>query len=272
MMKKAQEQAKKKSIHLVAAFGAVGVIAFGAIAIGMMNSGDDKTPGRIDLNGEPTPGQARPTETAKRDGNHKGITPTQAPSENQVTVTPPVTDGEKTETKPEVKPEDNRTVAENIPGSEEEETPVLSPDGVMSRLNFSAETGMLWPVSGEVLVNFSSEHAIYHKTLDCYRTSDYVLLGAETGTHVGAAVDGVVTEIFEDVRTGTTVKMQISPEHEIVYGMVGNVVVKEGDYVDAGTVFATVAEPTRYYCEEGSGVYLQVLEKEQPVNPMLFLQ
>jgi septal ring factor EnvC (AmiA/AmiB activator) len=153
-----------------------------------------------------------------------------------------------------------------------EDTAVLSPDGVIKGLNFSAETGMLWPVTGETLISFSPDHAIYHKTLDSYRTSNYVYLGSEQGTHVAAAADGVVTSVKEDVKTGTTVTMRVSENHEIIYGLLSDVTVKEGDYVDAGTVFATVAEPTRYYLEEGSGVYIQVLDQGEAINPMLYLQ
>jgi septal ring factor EnvC (AmiA/AmiB activator) len=183
----------------------------------------------------------------------------------------PKTDEEKKPepTKPLVQTVDETQVADSdVP----EDTAVLSPDGVIKGLNFSAETGMLWPVTGETLISFSPDHAIYHKTLDSYRTSNYVYLGSEQGTHVAAAADGVVTSVKEDVKTGTIVTMRVSENHEIVYGLLSDVTVKEGDYVDAGTVFATVAEPTRYYLEEGSGVYIQVLDQGEAINPMLYLQ
>ena len=98
------------------------------------------------------------------------------------------------------------------------------------------------------------------------------MLESAPGTHVSAAADGVVTAVKEELWTGTTVTMRVSADHEIVYGMLSDVTVKEGDFVDAGTVFATVAEPTRYYAEDGSGVYVKVLEQGEAINPMLFLQ
>lgn len=259
MMKKTEGQEKKKGMYLVATFGAVAVIALGALAIGKMTPGNKTEPNKIDLNASPTPG-TKPDAVAKQDTPNP-VTP--VPTQTPVQQTP------DTEQKTQDTPAPVQTADGDL---SEEDAAVSNPDGVIKGLNFSAETGMLWPVSGEALIPFSPDHAIYHKTLDSYRTSDYVLLGGEVGGHVTAAADGVVTSIKEELKTGTTVTMKVSADYEIIYGMVANVTVKEGDFVDAGTVFATIAEPTRYYGEDGSGVYVQVLEAGTPVNPMLFLK
>ena len=267
MMKKTEEQPKKKGMYLVATFGAAALIAVAALGIGLMNRGDKNEPGRIDLNATPTPGQ-QPKEIAKQDPVQQ-VTP--------VPTAEPKTDNpekkpETTESKQQVaeitEPDTQQVAKETSP----EDTAVLSPDGVIKGLNFSAETGMLWPITGEALIAYSPDHAIYHKTLDSYRTSDYVFLSGEVGTHVSAAADGVVTSVKEELRTGTTVTMRVAEDYEIVYGMLSDVTVTEGDFVDAGTVFATVAQPTRYYVEDGTGLYIQVLEQGETVNPMLFLQ
>ncbi len=247
-------------MRLVATFGAVTLIALGALAVGLSNPKDTKTPKNIDLNATPTPGIQGQTDVAKQDKPKPTVpAPTAAPKAD------PSEDKAKT---PGPVSQQVQTAEGNVP----EDAAVLNPDGVIKGLNFSADTGMIWPVTGEALISFSPDHAIYHKTLDSYRTSDYVYLGSAQGTHVATAADGVVTAVKEDIKTGTTVTMRVSENHEIVYGMLSDVTVAEGDFVDEGTVFATVAEPTRYYSEEGSGIYLQVLEKGEAVNPMLFLQ
>lgn len=266
MMKKTDEQGKKKGMYLVATFGAVTLVALGALAVGMTNPGEGKLPKNFDLNATPTPGQPKPTDVAKEDSKEpKTPAPTMAPVEESKSDTPknPTEDTKQTAQIQE---------APEIGTEEPEDAAVLNPDGVIKGLNFSAETGMLWPVTGEALISFSPNHAIYHKTLDSYRTSNYIVLGSEVGTHVSAAADGIVTAVSEELKTGTTITMRVSENHEIIYGMLANVTVKEGDFVDAGTVFATVAEPTRYFVEDGSGVYVQVLENGTAINPMLFLQ
>ena len=265
-MKKATEgQTKRSGIQLVATFGAVTLIALVALAIGMMNPKDGKIPKNIDLNATPTPGVQRQADGGKQDVA-KQVTPVPTTALKQDATKEQT---RKEQQKPPVQTADATQVAEaDVP----EDTAVLNPDGVIKGLNFSAETGMLWPVIGEALISFSPDHAIYHKTLDSYRTSDYVYLASEQGTHVAAAADGIVTAVSEELKTGTTVTMRVSEDHEIVYGMLSDVTVKEGDFVDEGTVFATVAAPTRYYAEDGTGVYVKVLHKGEAVNPMLFLR
>jgi len=263
MTRQAEEQAKKKGLRLVATFGTVTLVALGALAVGMMNPKDGKTPNNIDLNATPTPGVSQVQEGKQDVAKAVTPVPTAVPEAD--------TAGKQTMPTGDVK-QQTADATQTAEVTQPEDAAVLNPDGVMSNLNFSAETGMLWPVTGEALLSFSPEHAVYHKTLDSYRTTDYVLLAGEVGTHVSAAADGVVTAVKEELWTGTTVTMKVSPDHEIVYGMLSDVTVKEGDFVDAGTVFATVAEPTRYYAEDGSGVYVQVLKQGEAMNPMLFLQ
>lgn len=268
-MKKTEEQAKKKGMYLVVTFGAVTLIALGALAVGMTNQ--KKGTGPIDLNATPTPGMQGQAEVARVD-EEKQVSPlpTTVPMEEKTgsDTRNPGTTQQTTQTPDSMQTADTGSEA----GVPDENVPVLNPEGVIQGLNFSAETGMLWPITGEALISFSPDHAIYHKTLDSYRTSNYVMLAGAVGTHVSAAADGLVTSVKEDLKTGTTVTMRVSEDHEIVYGMLSDVTVKEGELVDAGTVFATVAEPTRYFAEDGTGIIVQVLEKEEPVNPMLFLQ
>ena len=261
-MKKAEGQTKKKGMYLVATFGAVTLVALGALAVGLMNPKDGKNPNPIDLNATPTPGvQSGPGQDMA-----KVVTP--------VPTAAPITNVPEKEPQDEVKQtaEVPDTPIQTAEVTEPEDAAVMNPDGVIKGLNFSAETGMLWPVAGEALIPFSPDHAIYHKTLDSYRTSNYVYLAAEEGAPVTMAADGIVSSVKEELKTGTTVTVQVSENHEIVYGMLSNVVVKKGDFVEAGTVFAKVAEPSRYFAEDGYGVYVQVLEQDEPVNPMLYLQ
>lgn len=256
-MKKTEGQTKKKGMYLVATFGTVTLVALGALAVGLMNPKDGKNPTPIDLNATPTPGvQSVPGQDIA-----KSVTP--------VPTAAPIADV----------PEDVKQTAEvqdtpvqTAEVTEPEDAAVMNPDGVIKGLNFSAETGMLWPVAGEALIPFSPDHAIYHKTLDSYRTSNYIYLAAELDSPVTMAADGIVSSVKEDLKTGTTVTVRVSEDHEVVYGMLSNVVVKEGDFVDEGTVFAKVAEPSRYFAEDGCGVYVQVREQGEPVNPMLYLQ
>ena len=148
----------------------------------------------------------------------------------------------------------------------------MNPETLIRGLSFQPEQGMAWPISGNVVLNYSTDHAIYHATLDSYRTSDCILIGGEEGMPVRAAVKGVVTAVTEQLKTGITVTMRISEEFSIRYGQLADVKVKEGDVVEQGQQFAVLGKPSKYYTKEGCCLYIQVLKGDTPVNPMLYFR
>lgn len=163
--------------------------------------------------------------------------------------------------------------AEEMEQTEEtQEVSSMNPDTLIHGLSFQPEQGMAWPMNGSVVLNYSMDHAIYHATLDSYRTSDCILIGGEEGMPICAAVKGVVTDVKEELKTGTTVTMRISEEYSIRYGHLAEVTVKVGDMVEQGKQFAVLGKPSKYYKKEGSCLYIQVLKGETPVNPMLYLR
>lgn len=151
------------------------------------------------------------------------------------------------------------------------DTPTLSADPIAS-LSFSEETGLLWPATGDVILNYSMDRGIYFKTLGQYRCNPAILIGGEAGNEVCSAAAGVVTSIDENEETGLTLTMAIGNDYELVYGQLKDVQVAVGDRVEEGQALAALAEPTKYYVSEGTHLYFKVLEKEEPVNPMLLLR
>ena len=169
--------------------------------------------------------------------------------------------------------EDSLAQAEEMEQTEEtQEVSGMNPDTVIRGLSFQPEQGMAWPMNGAVVLNYSMDHAIYHATLDSYRTSDCILISGEEGMPICAAVKGVVTDVSEDRKTGTTVTMRISEEFSIRYGQLATVTVKVGDVVEQGKQFAVLGKPSKHYTKEGSCLYVQVLKGETPVNPMLYFK
>lgn len=142
----------------------------------------------------------------------------------------------------------------------------------LSSLSFSEETGLLWPATGDVILNYSMDRGIYFKTLGQYRCNPAILIGGDAGNEVCSAAAGVVTSIDEDEETGLTLTMAIGNDYELVYGQLKDVQVAVGDRVEEGQTLAALEEPTKYYVSEGTHLYFKVLEKEEPVNPMLLLR
>lgn len=154
--------------------------------------------------------------------------------------------------------------------SEQEETKeVLNPD----TLYFDVEDGLLWPVAGNVLMDYSADRVIFFETLQQFRCNPAVIIAAEAGTEVKSAADGIITSITKEDETGTTVTVNIGSGYSLVYGQLkDDVNYKVGDQVLEGDVIGTVASPTMYYSVEGSNLYFQVIKDEETVNPMLLLR
>ena len=142
----------------------------------------------------------------------------------------------------------------------------------LDKLSFDRDEGLAWPVSGNVIMNYSMDRTVYFATLMQYKCNPAIIIDAEVGTEVKAAADGVVTKIANNEETGLTVTMEIGNGYSLVYGQLENLNLEVGDFVSQGEVIGTIAKPTKYYTVEGSNLYFQVLEDGKTINPMLLLR
>ena len=75
-----------------------------------------------------------------------------------------------------------------------------------------------WPVSGEVLLEFSMDHSIYFPTLAQYQYSPAMIISASEGTEVFTAAAGTVTDVGKTNEYGHYVTMDLGDGFEITYG------------------------------------------------------
>lgn len=143
---------------------------------------------------------------------------------------------------------------------------------VQPELDFSEEDGLVWPIVGDVLINYSMDKTIYFPTLDQYKYNPAIVIAAAQGESISAAADGRVTSVSYDHDTGNTVVMELGNGYELTYGQLENITVSEGSFVHVGDGIGTVASPTKYYSLEGTNVYFKLTKDGEPVNPMSRLQ
>lgn len=139
-------------------------------------------------------------------------------------------------------------------------------------LSFQVDKGLLWPVEGNVIMNYSVDHLIYHATLMQFKVNPAIIIDAEVGTEVKSATEGVISDIYDDPITGLTVTMDIGDGYSLLYGQLANVNHKIGDRLEEGAAIGVINEPTRFYSVEGSNLYFMVLEDDETINPMLLLR
>lgn len=143
---------------------------------------------------------------------------------------------------------------------------------VQPELDFGEEDGLVWPIVGDVLINYSMDKTIYFPTLDQYKYNPAIVISAAQGENISAAADGRVTSVSYDRDTGNTVVMDLGNGYELTYGQLENITVSEGSFVHVGDGIGTVAAPTKYYSLEGTNVYFKLTKDGEPVNPMSKLQ
>lgn len=143
---------------------------------------------------------------------------------------------------------------------------------VQPELDFNEEDGLVWPIVGDVLINYSMDQTIYFPTLDQYKYNPAIVIAATQGENISAAADGRVTSVSYDPGTGNTVVMELGNGYELTYGQLENITVSEGSFVHVGDGIGTVAAPTKYYSLEGTNVYFKLTKDGEPVNPMSKLQ
>lgn len=143
---------------------------------------------------------------------------------------------------------------------------------VQPELDFNEEDGLVWPIVGDVLINYSMDKTIYFPTLDQYKYNPAIVIAATQGEQICAAADGRVSSVSYDSGTGNTVVMELGNGYELTYGQLENITVSEGSYVTVGDAIGTVATPTKYYSLEGTNVYFKLTRDGEPVNPLSKLQ
>ena len=302
---KISEVFRKRALFGVAIFCITAIATVGALSIGG-NEEDDTPNNLVDLNKTDEPGNTQVADGGEQtqdpgtqvgdntenpdvqvgDNTGEGTDPATTGSDVQVgddtgEGTDPATTGSEVqvgentgEGNAPTTQDSEIQVGDNTekPDDAEKPTEVLSPALIAEQLNFNKSAGLIWPISGQVIIPYSPDHGVFYQTLDQFSTSEAIVLSSAVGTEVKAAAKGVVTSIDEDVRTGTTVTLALGNDTSLVYGQLNVTDLKEGDVLEAGECIGTVAEPTRYYVVEGPNLYFKVLEGETSVDPTELLK
>lgn len=147
-----------------------------------------------------------------------------------------------------------------------------SADNIAAKYSFGENDTLKRPVNGEVIMKYSMDSTIYYKTLGLYKVNPAVNIAASAGTEVIAAASGVANAINVSDETGTTVSIAIGNNYVTTYGLLDDVKLKKGMTVVAGDVIGKVAEPTRYYTEEGANLYFKLTVDDKPVDPVAYFE
>lgn len=152
------------------------------------------------------------------------------------------------------------------------ETTPASSQTVTEALHFADTDHMMWPISGDVILNYSMDKTIYFSTLDQYKYNPAIYISSDVGSNVSAAARGTVTEVGSNEEIGQFITMDLGDGYEVTYGELEQINVSTGELVAKGQVIASLAVPTKYYSLEGANLYFKVEKDGTSQNPMNYLK
>jgi murein DD-endopeptidase MepM/ murein hydrolase activator NlpD len=279
---KLSDLAKKRGIYAVLLVGVFVVVVVAMVMLTNQSgsSGDKK---KIDLNESPLNasqgGQGDKDSTYAEDDmqdpNVSNLPENQQVADNSpvdVTKEPVATPVAEATLKPTQDPVKDANTNDNQTAQDDkkETQPVMQ--NTAENLSFNKESGLDWPVKGNIILPYSMDETTYYATLKQYMTNPAILIAGEVGTEVKAAAKGIVTSIEKESRTGNTITMDIGSDYKLVYGQLDKVDLKVGDTVEAGAVIGKISKATKFFSIEGSHLFFQVYEGDETLDPMSLLK
>ena len=139
-------------------------------------------------------------------------------------------------------------------------------------LDFTENSRMSWPVQGNILLDYSMDSTIYFPTLDQYKCNSGIVIQGEISAPVKAPADAKVTAVGTNEEIGSYAVLDLGNEYSVTCGQLKEIQAEAGDYVEKGQILGYVAEPTKYYCVEGSSVFVEMTYQGKPVDPVDFME
>lgn len=143
--------------------------------------------------------------------------------------------------------------------------------GDVTTLSFNADSSLVWPVDGSVILEYNMDNTIYFPTLNEYKCNPALVLQADKDLEVVAASEGIVKEIGNDEEIGNYVVMSLGDGYELTYGQLNKLSLTEGQVIKEKDVIGTIAEPTKYYVNEGYNLYLRLEDSKTTLDPLEYL-
>ena len=123
-------------------------------------------------------------------------------------------------------------------------------------LDFTDTSRMLWPVRGNVILDYSMDKTIYFPTLDQYKCNPGIVIQSDVSTPVEAPANA----------------MDLGNDYAVTCGQLKEITAVQGEYLTKGQILGYVAEPTKYYSVEGVNVFLEMRHQGETVDPLDYME
>ena len=170
---------------------------------------------------------------------------------------------------------ENAAAGQAAPDSVQEEAALVGigqDDASSLALNFAQTQSMMWPVEGNVILDYSMDSTIYFPTLEQYKCNPGMVIQSDVSQLVSAPADARIMESGTDEEIGNYLVLDLGDGYTVTCGQMKEVQAAVGEYLEKGQVLGYVAEPTKYYTLEGPNIYLKLEKDGTAVDPLDYLE
>ena len=124
------------------------------------------------------------------------------------------------------------------------------------------------PMENATLVkDFSNKELQYNDTLKQWEIHKAVDISSDTSNNVLAIANGTVTNVYTNYLEGGVIEITHDNGIKSVYKSLEDISVKNGDYVNAGDVIASVSSSMARELNTGNHLHFEMFENNLSVNP-----
>jgi len=118
-----------------------------------------------------------------------------------------------------------------------------------------------WPVDGVIIKKFVNNHKVRHLGIDIATTCNAPIKASE---------DGKVIYVGDSIKTyGNLIILKHEKRLTTIYGHVGKILVKDGQYVKKGQIIGKTGKLNN---SDTCGLYFEIRKNAEPINPLVFLE
>lgn len=121
--------------------------------------------------------------------------------------------------------------------------------------------------NASVVKDFSNKELQYNDTLKQWEIHKALDISSDTSSNVFAIADGTVTNVYNNYLEGGVIEITHDNGIKSVYKSLEDVSVKNGDFVKAGDVIASVSTSMARELNTGAHLHFEMYENDLAVNP-----
>ncbi len=175
------------------------------------------------------------------------------------------------ENKNDIETNDNEAYADN--DNQELNTMVASNNEnnnqeVIEAIGQNATTEKMFPISGDIVLEFAKDKLVYSETLDEWIVHDGIDILGEESEPVKVVEDGVVESVKMDPRYGNTIIVNHGNNTKTVYSNLSTLeLVFVGKEVKRGDIISGVGKGFGFESKEGAHVHFEIIKDGECVDP-----